>query len=169
MAEPFLAEIRIFSFNFPPHGWALCDGQTLAINQNQALFSLLGTMYGGNGQTNFQLPNAQGRVLAHPGSGLIQGQAVGEPTVTLNTSQLPAHSHQMITGGAVNLTTPQAHLLGVPNVNVRLQNLYSTTGGSTAAPQFIGATGGSQPHNNQQPYLVLSFCIALAGIFPSRQ
>src|ERR1700726_1222715 len=123
VAAPFLGEIRIFGFNFPPKGWAFCNGQTLAINQNQALFSLLGTTYGGNGTSNFQLPNAQGRVLAHPGNGLTQGQVLGEPSVTLITPQMPAHSHQMNSGGAVTLTSPQNDLIGVPNVNVRMQNL----------------------------------------------
>ena len=168
MAEPFLAEIRIFSFNFPPKGWAFCNGQTLPINQNTALFSLLGTTYGGNGTSNFQLPNAQGRVLAHPGLGLVQGEEVGEPNVTLTDSQIPAHSHEMVAGGVGTLSAPGGNFLGVPNVNVRLQNLYSTTGGKSAALQFIGSAGSGQSHTNLQPYLVLNFCIALQGIFPSR-
>ena len=168
MAAPFLAEIRIFSFSFPPKGWAFCNGQTLPINQNQALFSLLGTTYGGNGTTNFLLPNAQGRVLVHPSSSLIQGDEVGEAIHTLTEAEMPAHSHPMMAGGSGALTSPKNNVFGVPAVNPRLRAMYSTTGGSTAANQFVSHTGSSQAHSNIQPYLVLNFCIALQGIFPSR-
>lgn len=166
MATPYISEIRILSFGFPPKGWALCNGQLMAINQNQALFSLLGTMYGGNGQTNFALPNLQGRVPIHAGNGHTQGQAGGEPTHTLNISEMPAHTHAA-TETSVNATTD------TPNNSVVLGNaavnLYRTPTTLTAMePGIIGNVGDSQPHPNMQPYLTLNFSIALQGIFPPR-
>jgi microcystin-dependent protein len=169
MAEPFLSEIRIFSFNFPPKGWAFCNGQQLPINQNQALFSLLGTNYGGNGQTTFGLPNLQGRVPIHVGSGHTLGEAAGTSSVTVNTQQMPTHTHPVIADTTQasesdgNLPAPTKRL-----ANAVGQNLY----GPVANPVAMAATnvtnvGGSQPHNNMMPYLVLNFCIALQGIFPS--
>jgi microcystin-dependent protein len=172
MAEPFLGEIRIFSFNFAPRGWAMCNGQFLPINQNQALFSLLGTMYGGNGQTTFALPNLQGRVPNHIGQGLTQGQTAGEMSHTLSIQEMPTHLHtvssnQAVVGAAINATQ------GVPTGNFWANNgkaMYSTSspGNSAMHPSAVTNVGGSQPHNNMQPYLVLNFCIALIGIFPSR-
>lgn len=165
MSEPFLSEIKIVSFNFPPKGWALCNGQLLPINQNQALFSLLGTTYGGNGQTNFALPNVRGRVPIHMGNGHTLGEAAGSTSVTVNIQQLPTHTH------LVNATNNPASTDDATN------NVYAEAGlnayAAFGAPIAMGAnaitnTGGSQPHNNMMPYLVLNFIIALQGIFPSR-
>ena len=166
MAEPFLSEIRIFSFNFPPKGWALCNGQLLPINQNQALFSLLGTTYGGNGQTNFALPNLQGKVPIHEGSGFTLGQAGGEYAHTLTQSEMPAHTHFVNasqTDG--NTNTPTGNILAR-----EVGNVYRPASAGLLAmnPAIISNVGGSQAHTNQQPYLTLNFCIALQGIFPSQ-
>lgn len=165
MPEPFLGEIKLMSFIFPPQGWALCNGQFLPINQNQALFSLLGTTYGGNGQTTFALPNLRGRVPIHFGAGHNLGEAAGSTSVTVNIQQLPTHTHlvngsTVATGGSAS---PSGRYLGGAN------NAYR--GGSpttTLNPAMVSSVGGSQPHNNMAPYLTLSFCIALIGIFPSQ-
>jgi len=165
MAEPFLGEIKLMSFIFPPKGWALCDGQFLPINQNQALFSLLGTTYGGNGQTTFALPNLRGRVPIHMGNGHTLGEAAGTESVTINLQTMPQHFHLMngstvASGGNDN---PAGRFLGSAG------NLYHTPASlTTMNPATIGNTGGSQPHENRMPFLTLSFCIALQGIFPSR-
>jgi microcystin-dependent protein len=142
----------------------LCNGQLLPINQNQALFSLLGTTYGGDGQTTFALPNLRGRVALHIGSGLIQGENLGEEAHTLTISEMPAHSHALQgTTNNANQPVPTGNLLAtVGNVYTTAQNL------TTINPASVGNAGGSQPHTNMQPYLVLNFCIALQGIFPSR-
>jgi microcystin-dependent protein len=164
MAEPFLSEIRIMSFDFPPKGWALCDGQLLPINQNQALFSLLGTTYGGDGRTTFALPDLKGRVPIHMGSGFTLGQRAGETAHTLTTAELPAHFHSAI-GKQGNATTdaPAGNLLASG------ANQYAPAPPTTTLdPTSVSNVGGSQPHTNMQPYLVLSFCIALQGIFPSQ-
>src|SRR5918999_1096657 len=165
MSEPFLSEIKIVSFNFPPKGWALCNGQLLPINQNQALFALLGTTYGGNGQTNFALPNLRGRVPIHMGNGHTLGEAAGSTSVTVNIQQLPTHLHALqgtSTTGTVNVN--QGNFFGVSQTPVygQPQSLL------TINPQTTTSVGGSQPHNNMMPYLVLNFIIALQGIFPSR-
>ena|SRR6185369_3479000 len=171
MAEPFLSEIRIFSFNFPPKGWAFCNGQLLPINQNQALFSLLGTVYGGNGQTNFALPNLRGRAPISFGSGFTLGEAAGSSSVTLNIQQLPAHPHTLTSNMCIGGATINA-ALGDPTGNYWAnngKNQYSTnTFDNVMHPSAVTNVGGSQPHNNMQPYLVLNFCIALQGIFPSQ-
>lgn len=165
MSEPFLAEIRLMSFNFPPKGWALCNGQLLPINQNQPLFSLLGTTYGGNGQTNFALPNFQGRVPVHVGSGHTQGEAAGEYAHTVTLNEMPTHTHAVLassaaSGGQGNVTN---NFLGGGN------NVYHAPASPLAiSPQVVTVVGGSQPHPNQAPFLTVSFCIALQGIFPSR-
>ena len=165
MADPFLGEIKIVSFNFAPKGWALCNGQTLPINQNQALFSLFGTMYGGNGQTTFAIPNLQAKTAIHVGGGWIQGQAMGQPAHTLTLQELASHSHtaQGTTTNA-DSAVPTGNLLGAAN------NLYAppTSGLTPLHPSSITPVGGSQPHDNMQPYLTLNFCVALQGIFPSR-
>jgi microcystin-dependent protein len=170
MAEPFLSEIRIFSFNFAPKGWALCNGQLLPINQNQALFSLLGTTYGGNGQTNFALPNLRGRASIHEGSGHTLGEAAGSSAVTINIQQLPTHTHLLTNNMAVVDANMNA-TLGAPGGNNWANNgkqQWSTSAlNGVMNPQAVGNVGGSQPHTNMQPYLVLNFCIALQGIFPS--
>lgn len=164
MSEPFLSEIKVVSFNFPPKGWALCDGQLLPINQNQALFSLLGTTYGGNGQTNFALPNMRGRVPIHMGNGHTQGEAAGSTSVTVNIQQLPTHTHALQatnTNGAIS--NPNGAFLGAFNNAYTAPSALTTLNAGT-----VTAVGGSQPHNNMMPYLVLNFIIALQGIFPSR-
>jgi len=166
MAEPFLAEIRIFSFNFAPRGWAFCNGQLLPINQNQALFSLLGTTYGGNGQTTFALPNLQGRTPLHTGSGFTLGESSGEENHTLQMAEMPQHTH-LASGVTVNGNAPapaNALLAGESTAMYAPPdaNLVALVAGT------ISNTGGSQPHTNMQPYLTLTFCIALQGIFPSR-
>jgi microcystin-dependent protein len=165
MSEPFLSEIRIFSFNFPPRGWALCNGQLLPINQNQALFALLGTTYGGNGQTTFALPNLRGKVPIHMGNGHTLGEAAGSTSVTVNIQQLPTHLHLLQgTSATGNSNVNVNSLFGVSQTPIYTppQNLTPLN------PQSVTNVGGSQPHNNMMPYLVLNFCIALQGIFPSQ-
>lgn len=165
MSEPFLGEIKIVSFNFAPKGWTLCNGALLPINQNQALFSLFGTMYGGNGQTNFALPNLQGRAPVHFGNSIVQGQAGGEEAHTLNISELPAHTH--VPSG--NSGNPNAGAAGGNTWAANAANPYSSSAPNVSmSPTTITNTGGSQPHNNMQPYLVLNFIVALQGLFPSR-
>ena len=163
MAEPFLSEIRIMSFNFPPKGWAFCNGQLLPINQNQALFALLGTTYGGNGQTTFALPDLRARTPVHVGGGHVLGERAGEAAHTLLSAELPAHTHVLNAGsGGTATANPAGALLGPVN------NLYHDPASlTTMSPSSVTSTGGSQPHQNTQPYLTLSFCIALQGIFPS--
>ena len=165
MAEPFLSEIRIMSFGFPPKGWALCNGQLLPINQNQALFSLLGTTYGGDGSVNFALPDLQGRTPIHAGSGHTLGERGGEQAHMLTISEVPTHTHTATatnTNGTVIL--PTANLLaGSPNqLYGPAQNLSALNGA-----ELVGV-GGSQAHLNMQPFLTLTFCNALQGIFPSQ-
>ena len=165
MSTPFLSEIKIVSFNFAPKGWALCNGQLLPINQNQALFSLLGTVYGGNGQTTFALPNLQGRVAMHVGNGHVLGESAGEASHTLIQSEMPTHVHTVAasstaTGGTAS---PNGNFLGGGN------NVYSAPQSPTLLnPATVATVGNSQPHENMSPYLVLNFCIALQGIYPSR-
>jgi microcystin-dependent protein len=166
MAEPFLAEIRIMSFNFPPKGWATCDGQLLPINQNQALFSLLGTTYGGDGRVNFGLPNLQGRVPIHMGSGHTQGERAGEAAHTLTISEIPTHTH-VLSGSSSTGSTPVASnaFMGVA---AQQPYLAPDTNLGALNPASIQNTGGSGAHTTMQPYLVLNFCIALQGYFPSQ-
>jgi microcystin-dependent protein len=163
MAEPFLSEIRIMSFGFAPKGWALCNAQLLPINQNQALFSLLGTTYGGNGQTTFALPDLRGSTPMHVGDGHVLGERAGQESHTLVQQEYPKHNHQI---GVVNSNAnaaPTGNFLAAANA------LYQPApANTTLAPSTISNVGGSQPHPNQQPFLTLSFAIALQGIFPSR-
>src|SRR3954466_14324371 len=165
MAEPFLSEIRIMSFGFPPKGWALCDGQLLPINQNQALFSLLGTTYGGDGRVNFGLPNLQGKVPIHVGQGHTLGEKGGEQAHTLSIGELPTHTHVLNGTSNNSVNTPaNTAVLG----KSAPQGVYGGPSNLTPMdPRSISNVGGSQAHLNMQPFLVLSFCIALQGIFPS--
>ena len=168
MAEPFLSEIRIMSFVFAPKGWALCNGQLMPINQNQALFSLLGTTFGGDGRVNFALPDLRSRTPIHVGSGHTLGERGGEPAHTLSIAELPTHTHTLSgTSATATLTSPapgQSVMLGKTNP----PSLYGAAANLIAmSPEAIGNVGGSQAHLNMQPFLTLSFCIALQGIFPS--
>jgi microcystin-dependent protein len=163
MAEPFLSEIRIMSFQFAPKGWALCNGQLLPINQNQALFSLLGTNYGGDGRVNFALPDLRGRTPIHAGSGHTLGERGGEQAHTLTLAELPQHTHVLNATNANGSTD-----LPVNNVLGAAASLYGAPGTLvTMQPQTVSNVGGSQAHLNMQPFLTVSFCIALQGIFPS--
>ncbi len=164
MAEPFLSEIRIFSFGFAPRGWALCDGQLLPINQNQALFSLLGTTFGGDGRVNFALPDLRSRLPIHVGNGHVLGERGGEQAHTISQAELPTHTHSLM-ANAANSTTP------VPSANyLAAAAIYESAANgplTTLSPTSITPIGGSQAHLNMQPFLTLSFGIALQGIFPS--
>lgn len=176
MSEPFLGEIKIVSFNFPPKGWAFCNGQLLQINVNQALFSLFGTTYGGDGQRTFGLPNLQGRLPAHVGMGWTQGEVVGEIAHTITSQEMPTHNHFMMvsaTGAFLNATgrNPAGHspAMSVADTSpISSVQIWGTGAiGPTFAPNMIAPSGGSQPHENRQPYLALSFIVALVGIYPS--
>ena len=169
MSNPFIAELRIMSFNFPPRGWAQCNGQTLPINQNQALFSLLGTTYGGNGVTTFALPNLQSRVPIHMGNGFLLGQSGGAVAHTLSVAELPAHNHGVTASNdanTANATAAANNFFGKPTDDSTV--FFSGAGDAAMNAGAVSATGGSQPHENRQPYSVLNICIALQGIFPSQ-
>ena len=167
MGTPYMSEIKIVAFNFAPKGWAQCNGQFLPINQNQALFSLLGTTYGGNGQTTFALPNLRGQVPLHVGGSFnVQGQAGGEESHTLIQGEMPQHIH-FVNASSQNANTP------IPgnDLMASANNAYVAPAAgklTTLQPATVSNVGGSQPHENRQPYLVLLFCIALQGVFPSR-
>jgi microcystin-dependent protein len=165
MSEPYIGEIKVISFNFPPRGWAFCNGQLLPINQNQALFSILGTTYGGDGRITFALPNMQGRIPLHQGAGYTVGQAAGEAAHTLTPAEMPTHLHPAVAqsaatnpgvspAGAIWAQAPAAAYAPAPNTQMN--------------PAAVQNSAGSQPHENQAPYLVLNFVIALVGVFPSR-
>jgi microcystin-dependent protein len=173
MADPFVAEIRIFPFNFAPKGWAFCNGQLLPLSQNTALFSLLGTVYGGDGKSTFALPDLEGSAAMHPGQGLglslrDLGQIGGAESITLLVSEMPLHTHNIMVvteGGDVQAPAPDRALARSS------EGFAYTTGNAnlvTMAPQMLAPAGGSLPHNNMQPYLTLNFCIALQGVFPPR-
>ncbi|MEI9863751.1 MAG: tail fiber protein [Limisphaerales bacterium] len=164
MGSQFLSEIRVVSFNFAPKGWALCNGQTLPINQNQALFSLLGTTYGGNGTTTFALPNLQGRTPIHFGNSFVLGQNGGEAAHTLIVSEMPQHTHlPLVSSNPASQGSPQSNFFANGN-----QPAFDATPTGPMKAAAVGNYGGSQPHENMPPYLVLNFVIALVGIFPSR-
>lgn len=166
MSTPYLGQISVFAFGFPPKGWALANGQTLPINQNQALFSLMGTTYGGNGVTNFQLPNLQGRVPMHFGAGYVQGEVGGSEGVSLLASQLPSHTHTANCSTNAGTAASPGGAIWAADGNGNLP--YSTSGGAVMAVPAIGGAGSDVPHQNLAPYTVLNFCIALVGIFPSQ-
>jgi microcystin-dependent protein len=169
MAEPFLSEIRMVSFNFAPKGWAVANGQLLPINQNQALFSLLGTTFGGNGQVNFALPDYRGRTPIHVGSGHTLGERGGETAHTVSIPEMPLHTHFVSaidnTAGVTNSNNPTSNFFS----NTQPNFLYSSsnTNQVTLNPATVANVGGSQAHLNMQPFLTITFCIALQGIFPS--
>src|SRR5262245_3539316 len=166
MSEPYLGEIKMVSFGFAPKGWALCNGQILAIAQNQALFALFGTTYGGDGQRTFALPNLQGRAPVHPGSDAILGQAGGEEAHTLTTVEMPAHNHSIYgTTNSPNTGSPAGSVWATLTAS---QNPYSPASNAAMVGAAIQPAGGSQPHPNMQPYLVINFIVAIVGIFPSR-
>ncbi|HZO92294.1 MAG TPA: tail fiber protein [Candidatus Baltobacteraceae bacterium] len=172
MSNPFVAEIRIFAFNFAPRGWAFCDGQLLPISQNTALFSLLGTYYGGDGKATFALPNLQGSAPLQQGQGAgltlyDLGEQGGSQYVTLLTSEMPVHTHT-ISGDATPLNAKQVSPSGnVPGAPTG-QSFYATAATTSMNPSMLSIAGGSQPHNNMMPYLTLNFCIALQGVYPAR-
>jgi microcystin-dependent protein len=172
MANPFLAEIRIFPFNFAPKGWAFCDGQLLPISQNTALFSLLGTTYGGDGKTNFALPDMQGNAPMHPGQGPgltlhDEGETGGSDTVMLLQSEMPVHSHSLMAQTFLGDDPSPAQESLARSANHYQTN--TTQNVVAMADSAVGVTGGGQPHNNLMPYLTLNFCITLQGVFPPRQ
>ena len=166
MSTPFMGEIKLVSFNFAPKGWAMCNGQLLPINQNQALFSILGTVYGGDGRVNFALPDYRGRVPVHRGDGITEGEKGGQEFHTVTMGEMPAHNH----------FASASNLADGSNTNVPAGNIpanssvspYRTTINTTLAPNSVTNVGGSQPHENRQPFLVINFIIALQGIFPSQ-
>jgi microcystin-dependent protein len=162
MAEPFLSEIRIMSFVFAPKGWALCNGQLLPINQNQALFSLLGTTFGGDGRVNFALPDLRGRTPIHVGSGHTLGERGGEQAHTLSIAELPEHVHVLNATNNAGAQQPLNNVLATTGANT-----YGPASSLVAMAAAVTNVGGSQAHLNMQPFLTLSFCIALQGIFPS--
>lgn len=172
MSEPFLAEIRVMPYNFAPTGWASCDGQLIPISQNTALFSLIGTYYGGNGTSNFALPDLRGNLAMGQGqgpglSGRVLGETVGTPSVTLLTQEMPSHSHGLMASITPASTSP-ANAAMSPTATGG-GNVYRASGAAAPmAATAIGLSGGTQPHENRQPYLALTFCIALQGIFPAR-
>lgn len=177
MADPFLAEIRIFPFNFAPTGWAFCDGQLLPISQNTALFALLGTMYGGDGKSTFALPNLQGSAVMQPGQGQglslrDQGEIGGSESITLIQSEIPAHTHSInVASGrsTANNLVPSPTTVLAPSVNVTAyKDMDPSPTLTQMSPNTLGLAGGSLPHNNMQPYLTLNFCIAMQGVFPQR-
>ena len=173
MSEPFLGEVRVFGFNYAPRGWAFCRGQIMSISQNTALFSLLGTFYGGDGRSNFALPNLQGNipVSSGQGAGLASyslGQAAGSVSVTLLTSNLPSHFHTLPAGGPANMTTPSSSTMIGGGGRGSLP-IYSTNADGTNFNQgMVAVAGGNQPHNNMMPYVAMNFCICLQGIYPAR-
>jgi microcystin-dependent protein len=175
MTEPFLGEVQIFGFNFPPYQWALCNGSTLSIQQNTALFSLIGTQYGGNGTSSFQLPNLAARAACSQGTGLgltprTMGETFGEASYTLNITEMPQHSHVLnaFVGGA-DLPAPAAGsaLSQSRSVTAYLGGATPPQPNTTLLPTVIGTAGGSQPHENRQPLLALNFCISMGGVFPA--
>lgn len=174
MSLPFLGEIRLVPYNFAPLGWFECDGRLLPISQYDALFALLGTTYGGDGQTTFALPDLRGRILIGQGTGpglppVVQGEVAGTETVTLVAPQIPGHRHPVNASGAAgNSTTPVGKAFAYLGTGTKSDKVYGPTAAGTASPAAIGPAGGSQPHENRQPTLALRYIIAFEGVFPSR-
>lgn len=166
MSQPYVGEIRMFAGNFAPVGWALCQGQLVAISENPTLFQLIGTTYGGDGQNTFALPNLQSRVPVHVGPGFALGQAAGAESVTLTTSQIPAHSHVPMCNSAAGSSDTPAQMFWAAATGAT--NYDSGAPNVSMAPAAIGSSGGSQPHDNMIPFLVINFIISLFGIFPSQ-
>ena len=166
MAQPYVGEIRMFAGNFPPNGWMFCDGQPLPISENDILFQLIGTTYGGDGESTFLLPDLRGRVPIHIGNGVALAETGGVETVTLTTQQIPSHNHALLGSSLIaNDPNPQNNVLGESSAI----SMYQSAAPSAAmAPQSIGSAGGSQPHENFQPYQCVNFIISLFGIFPSQ-
>jgi microcystin-dependent protein len=166
MAQPYVGEIRMFAGNFAPAGWMFCEGQLLPISENETLFQLLGTTYGGDGQSTFALPDLRGRIPLHQGNGFTLAETGGVETVTLTVSQIPAHSHPLLASNAI---ATQQNVTGNLLAEASLYNPYiNINPTSPMAPQSVSSTGGSQPHNNFQPYLCIDFIISLFGLFPSQ-
>jgi microcystin-dependent protein len=173
MSDPFIGEIRLFGFNFAPQGWAQCNGQLLPISQNTALFSILGTTYGGDGRTTFGLPDLQGQAPLHTGQGpglsdRQLGEKGGEPSVTLNVNEMPSHAHAVAASSTTADQSNPTNNIWATGVGGRGQNFYTRGAGVPMSGQALGATGGSQTHNNLPPYLVLNFCICMSGVYPPR-
>ena len=169
MSEPFLAEVRMFGFSFPPRGWSFCDGQILPISQNQSLYSLIGTTYGGDGVSSFALPDLRGRTPIHQSSDHRLGQKGGTEGVTLDTAQIPEHRHSAKASSlSGNSSTAHNHLLAAESAPDAAYSATVTAGTTSLGPHSISNVGGNQSHNNMQPYLTVQFCIALSGLFPSR-
>lgn len=165
MAQPYVGEIRMFGGNFAPAGWMFCEGQLLAISENETLFQLIGTTYGGDGQSTFALPDLRGRLPIHQGNGFVLAETGGMEEVSLTVNQLPSHSHALLASTEVAiLTDPQGNVSGQTGAFDQFQ---TTAAAQAMAPESIGSVGGSQPHSNMQPYLCVSFIISLFGIFPS--
>jgi microcystin-dependent protein len=163
MGTPYMSEIRIMTFNFPPKGWALCNGQLISVSQNEALFALLGTTYGGDGVNTFGLPNLQGLVPVHMGTGFSLGQSGGEEAHTITAAEMPAHTHALnASPSAGNAASPSNAMFAAETAYVPAAQL------TQAAASAVSSVGASQPHSNLQPYLTLNFCIALQGIFPTQ-
>ena len=165
MAQPYVGEIRMFAGNFAPAGWMFCEGQLLPISENETLFQLIGTTYGGDGQSTFALPDLRGRIPIHQGNGFILAETGGAEEITLTASQIPAHSHPLLASSGVStLTDPGGNVSGQTGT---FDGYQTTPGAANMAPQAIAPVGGSQPHTNFQPYLCIDFIISLFGIFPS--
>ncbi len=165
MAQPYVGEVRIFAGNFAPAGWMFCDGSVLPISENEVLFQLIGTTYGGDGESTFALPDLRGRIPIHQGNGFIQAETGGVEEVTLTVNQIPAHSHPfMASGSAANGTEPVGRVMATALQDVYVEDLTP----AVMNPSSVSPIGGSQPHTNLQPYLCVNFIISLFGIFPSQ-
>jgi len=165
MAQPYVGEIRMFAGNFAPAGWMFCEGQLLPISENETLFNLIGTTYGGDGQSTFALPDLRGRLPLHTGNGFILAETGGAEEITLTVNQIPAHSHPFLpSGDATSTLNPGGNVIGTP---LTATPFFAATPNVPLAPQAISSVGGSQPHTNFQPYLCINFIISLFGIFPS--